>query len=304
MEKSPAHRPVTSLLIILIFGVFILGTLVVVQNREMRRRTERHEQEKMEKEISDAMKNPSALKVLVDQPMLSGITTETGSNIVMVEREFVMQGGPIKITQACDGTVTSKKREGDEPFKHCVGKNVLKFEDGTRTKIIASSIALTDEESPVFDDIQLVGSNTKTPRLIIAYEPNACLTAHIDCPEIGGPTYVKHGWVFNVGDLTVRKIAEYQENTKAPVWNAAGTKALVIQDTCGEGGCIQLAIIGYDLDRDIAKSVTTQEATGGQYADAEMPRPRWESVAWKTNTSFVATMLLKDGTKKAVAGKF
>lgn len=246
----------------------------------------------------DQIQTTTTTPVVVQQPKKT-----QGTSLVVAEKTVVGPRDTMKITQLCDGTVIE-----NGTTKYCLGKNTLMYSDSSRTKTIASETIIEGyQEPPILLGVYVVSSVTDRSRIFISYKTDTCLTSNKGCPEIAVPSdnFVHYNIVFNIGNMTFRQIANYPANGTA-VWNAPGTHALFIKDTCSEGGCNKSGIIGYDLDRDIEKSVTTEQAVGGDYpvAETKMFGAHWKSVMWKSDTQFSATLVNPDSTEKMVNGTF
>lgn len=286
MESHSSHKPVTSLLIILILGVIILGVLVALQNREIHRLSE-------DQKVADEQPSQPATPVAVvpDQP--TGPTQKTGTGLLVHEWTLV----DMKVTHYCDGTLNTI--EGGTNF--CIGKNTLVFSQGTRTKTIATVTATEAQAAPLLLDVAPVESNLGLDRLLVAFSKDSCATTQ-DCGA-GMPTNY-YNYVVNIGDLTIRTITNYPGSGKA-IWNSAGTKALFVTDTCGGAGCSETAVIGYDLDHDTVKAATKEQAVGfieepstsGKYS-------YWSAIHWVTDSKFSATIVGPDGKTKTITGTF
>lgn len=267
-NRSSSHKPVTSLLILLIIGVIILGILVALQNREIHRLAE----------------ESKVLELVAVEPLPAptpSSQSEQGDNLIVSQ---ITVAGKYTITHYCDGSIEHTPFDGTPSY--CLGENTLVFKDGDRIKTITTFTSVNVEGSLQLTNALLVPATNNQERILIAFAQD-------------------HDFVFDIGDFSVRQISNYPSTGDA-IWNSSGTKALVVIYTCGATGCDTEALVGYDLDRDIAKDVTKEKASPKN--TEQLPNgaklPYWSEVKWTSDSKFSATIINPDGVKKVVTGTF
>lgn len=288
-NRSSSHKPATSLLILLILGVIILGILVALQNREIHR-------------LGDE-ERPIVVEP-IPTPVVAVPAPQVGSNLMVAQIAIAEK---YKVTHYCDGQVDkSSNSVGAVPY--CVGTSTLVFTDGDLTKIITTTTSTDVTNTPFLRDAKLIPSNTKERRMIISFSPDICRLASDTEGDCVFEAYNDpHNFIVNIGDLSVRAIKKYPGTSEA-IWNASGTKALFAQVSCHEGGCDRAVLLGYDLDHDVKKAVTKEEAAfNGDLTNDWSLGPEgeyWSEVKWTSDSKFSATIINPGGTKKIVTGTF
>lgn len=285
MSSLPSHKHNTTLLALLIGGVVLLGVLAILQNQEIKRLSS-DETEVVEQQ--NVAQEPAA-----------------GSGDIVAKKTVQGAGFLFDVIHYCDGTVMTNMADGVEPAQFCVGENTLVFKDGLREKIIIAETINSAVRAPVLTDVALVPTESGLKRLLISYGPDACRTTD-DCGAGMPENWVSY--VFNVADLTARPLANYPLSGDG-VWNSNGTKALFVLNACGGAGCSVMQLVGYDLESDTQKPVTTEKAAFRQFEQVpqdidESLLPYWDGAKWTSNTEFSATIVNTNKTKKVIKGTF
>ncbi len=141
--------------------------------------------------------------------------------------------------------------------------------------------------------------------ILIFFFSDSCLTAG-DC-GLGSPDVYA---TFAYSGDRLRALRNYPHRDVVPegglIWNASGTKAIIASDTCGGAGCNEMPLSGYNLLTDRQRTITSLKAVNNQGpADVEgKPLSRWTFVKWINNSTFSATIVYPNGSKKLVSGKF
>lgn len=227
---------------------------------------------------------------------------------VVTEKSIRAGGSDVSIQYLCFGEI----KEGVGEFKgakdvpsYCVGSYELVALIGDSSVSIGSGQATSGKDAPILSKIKAFGP--RESMLLISFKPSCTATG--DC-GLGMPMN-SISFVFSSEDFSSRAISHFPEQG-TPIWNALATKALFIPDTCGGGGCSTLPVLGYDIEKDEERDVTTEVAVGlgedGKPSDAMNVfgdrLPSWKSVEWNGADAFTAIFVDVDGTQKEVKGVF
>ncbi len=191
----------------------------------------------------------------------------------------------------------------EESLVYCVGTNRLVAVDATGSDVVLDSrVSMSINDAPVLLGVERIpGSFT----VLATFMAVPCTFSTDDCGV--GAGLVGANIAYNSLAHTVRSLKNYP-SVGTPVWNNAGTKAVFPVMQIGGAGCDDRAIVGYDLENDIAKNVTTEVACEfdfGNATDVEgNPLPEWGPIFWSSNNVFIAALLQTDGTWDEVEGEF
>jgi hypothetical protein len=283
-----------------VLGLAGLGSFVAYQNSQL-------------KQVSTSMDKLGAkLEDLSQKTSLpaQNSTTSPAENPQQVKAAEEFQtlaqkmADKIQFAHLCKGQTKEVYLFGDErrPVSYCLGENrLVMIEKSAEPKVLQTQNITEDSNAPILIKAETVPSSTI---ILISYAPEPCTTIG-DCGA-GQPTnYVTLAYDQKAGQL--KPITKYPTDG-TPIWNAAGTKAIFIPDTCGGAGCQIIPLIGYDVTRDATQSATTDKAVGakdGQARDvAGKPLPRWGMVKWTSDSDFTAEIVQVDGKITAINGKF
>lgn len=215
--------------------------------------------------------------------------------------QVTSQGKSYRLTQYCQGTLQKSAIEGNSALL-CLGKNQLVFSDGVTNALLKSEMATSTQQAPVLKEPKvLTGDPTKT-RLLVSYAPDTCALTG-DC-VLAPITVMTH--LYTVEDGSFRALSRIPTDGNF-LWNAAGTKAIVTPHACGAKGCVPVALVGYDLEKDTVKTLTTDKAAEAEIAfDTSGKRLSfWKDIRWVNDTSAAATIVSADGkTAKTVTISF
>lgn len=216
--------------------------------------------------------------------------------------QIVKQGKTHRLTHFCQGTVQKGFPDGgDIPF--CLGKNQLVFSDGVTNTLLQSTQVTSPESAPVLRAPELLGGDLSKTRLLLSYLPDLCDTMN-DC-GVGMPEHpVSH--LYTVEEKTVRNLTAYPQSGEL-FWNRSFTKAVVLPHVCGGAGCMNVALLGYDLNKDQIKEVTRSDGAETEIAfDVSGKRlPYWKNITWTNDTTATANVISVDGkSAKTVTMRF
>lgn len=290
-----------------VIGLGVLGYIVATQNSQLTRVAS-----SMNK-LTDKLDALSQQSATVSSPTASssgqslrtastGQATQTPTNEYQTLTQKMV--GQVQFAQLCKGVAKEVYLFGDErrPVSYCLGENQLVvIQKGAESKVLLTQNITGDVNAPILIKVETVPSSNL---VLISYSPEPCTTTG-DC-GVGAPiNYVT--LAYNLKDGTVRAIKKYPSDGQ-PLWNASGTKAIFVPDTCGGAGCQAIPLIGYDLTQDATRSITTDKAVGTQETAARdasgQPLPKWGAIQWKNDSDFVANIIKIDGSTQEVAGKF
>lgn len=290
-----------------VIGLGVLGYIVAAQNSQLTRVAS-----SMSK-LTDKFDVLSQQSATVAAPTASSsgqslrtASTEQPTRAPADEYQTLAQkmAGQIQLAQLCKGEPKEVYLFDDErrPVSYCMGENrLVVIEKAAEPKVLMTQNVTEAAQAPILIKVELVPSSGL---VLISYSPEPCTTTG-DC-GVGTPSnYVT--LAYNPKDGQARPINKYPSDG-IPIWNAAGTKAIFVPDTCGGAGCQVIPLIGYDVTRDATQSVTTDKAVGTKENSAKdasgQPLPRWGAIQWKSDADFVANLIKIDGSTQEVAGKF
>jgi len=238
-------------------------------------------------------------------PATQNVNTET-----IISKKMVMWNeDTFTINHSCIGSVKYGNLYGDtaKQAPYCLGINKLKLADknGIQTQLSENNIT-NAAEAPVLLDAQVV-PGSKEGLVLVAYRAESCTTTN-DCGA-GMPT----NYLSMTINLLTKKPQEIQNfpTTGISHWNADGTKAIFIPETCAGRECNVEPLLGYNVSQDQQNpNLTTEKAAGssskqGQLEDSEGKKlSTWQSITWTTTSKFRATYINKDGATKIIEGSF
>lgn len=186
---------------------------------------------------------------------------------------------------------------------YCVGTNRLVAVDATGSDVVLDSrISTSINDAPVLLSAERI-PNTHT--ILATFLTVPCTFSADDCGV--GAGFVGANLAYNSLAHTVRSLKNYP-SVGTPVWNNAGTKAIFPVVQIGGAGCDDGALMGYDVENDVAQLVTTEIACEFDYGTATdvegNPLPEWGPIFWSSNNAFIAALLQTDGTWDEVKGEF
>jgi len=278
MEKTSSRKPIIGLFILLFLGVIILGLLALLQNREINRLS-------AQKPVAEAQ--------------------------AVVEKTIVTQenfDGKYSITQYCEGTVEDVTYEAyDFTAKNCMGENSLVYSDGIQNKtILTQGFAKEGYYPALFLQADFVSSTKNNAHILVEFRDYAYCFATNKCRH-----GISSGYNYSIDVLsaTTTFLNSFPPGSKidSVYWNPEGTRAVIVESTCMEGGCDKAPLGGYDLEKDEFRTITKEQAVGSvSYTDVDLAAygAHWKSVEWKSDKEFAATLINPDGTKKIIKGTF
>lgn len=216
--------------------------------------------------------------------------------------EVVKKSKAYRLTHFCQGTMQKGAADGgDIPF--CLGKNQLVLSDGVTNTLLQSMVATSSERAPVLRKPALLGGDPARTRLLLSYGPDLCDTMN-DC-GVGMPErFVSH--LYTIEDGSLRTLKAFPDSGEL-YWNPSFTKAVVLPHVCGGAGCLKVALLGYDIEKDQIKEITKVDAAETELAfDVSGKRlPYWKNIAWTNDTTITANIISADGkSAKAVTVRF
>lgn len=210
----------------------------------------------------------------------------------MIAEHSVEKNGVHRFSQRCDATV--QQLEGQN-HSFCVGKNELVYRSPAGVeRVIDTTEAVNPTGAPVFFDATLLSSNAGRADVLINYGMDVCVTDN-NC-GVGMPLrYVSLIMDLNTGSVREVHFPDYGKL----VWNPAGTKAVLVSNTCGGTGCMEEVLRGYDLVKDAIKVLTTDKASDEQGTDIGGRKlSYWSEVFWSNDTTVTATVIAPNGSKR------
>lgn len=302
MMKDRIQSVVLTLAVV---GIIALGVLAKTQNQQLT-------------QIQGTLATLTASKAIIPSTEPTPLIAQIASPKIVKQIPITFNGQAWQFTHTCEGTINTSHFEGTSATDYCIGKNTLTVTDPQGIKHELASAAVAEAaHAPILIDASLVTNNTKTAAtVLISYtdSADACLTTN-DC-GVGMPiNYVAFNYALtNNASSTAMPIQNYPPDGVKVVWNASATKALVINENCGGAGCGVSPLTGYNLLTDTATPITKETAVGtGQtnFPEGNVPfnasgekLPKWDTVQWKTDSDFIATIKNPNGTLKQVTGKF
>lgn len=227
--------------------------------------------------------------------------SESSKFTVVAQRTIKTNAGLLTFIHSCQGKIDALD---DQALPFCVGENKLSFtkDDGKPLEVLKSASS-SAAESPVLMDLQLLASGN----VLVSYAADPCETAD-QCGA--GQPYNHVTAVVDAATGEHRALENYPGRGWAH-WNAIGTKAVFVPDTCTAEGCTAELLHGYDLAKDTFAPVGTEADAGvgtmetvgeggvrPEYVDADgNPLAVWSAnpVEWKDNDSFTAHLTVQNG---------
>jgi hypothetical protein len=220
----------------------------------------------------------------------------------VVNRYQVSQDGrTYRLTQFCQGMMQKSDASSTDALL-CLGKNQLVFSDGVTNALLQSQMVTSTDQAPVLKEpVLLTGTPGKT-RLLISYAPDTCVSLG-DC---GLASLAAMTHVYSIEDGALKSLARIPTDGTF-LWNPASTKAVVTPHACGAKGCEAVSLLGYTLEADTIKTLTTDTAAEAEIAfDANGKRlSYWKNIRWVDNNTVTANIISADGkTAKVVTATF
>ncbi len=285
------------MLILLGVGIVALGVMVTRVDRELADLS--HTLLK----IADDVRMPKSPATARAGDQEAGLLK--GESSKLVSQKALRVGDKVFVfAQRCDGGLDVAAGQ-TEPF--CVGQNQLTLASGNdKPEALDTRQAMSAQAAPVLRSAIFVSSSSGPGTVLLAYGPDTCVTTN-HCGMGRDPLVVTYAYNLAGGAGALRPLNHYPA-TGMSTWNPSGTRAIIVQDTCMEGGCSEAALAGYDLVSDVVQPASTEKAAGsfgGLKTDANGRRVAvWGNVTWKSDTEYSVTMTDAKGKTKAIEGKF
>lgn len=195
---------------------------------------------------------------------------------------------------------------------YCVGTNELVYK-GDDEVIIFSSTSTSADDAPYLKDVIYVEAGASyletQSTYLIGFDVFGCMYSADSCGVGDAFDYRVVNFAFDIATKTTRSIKNYPTWAMEPVWNGAGTKA-ILEPMAGPGDwCEGAPLIGYDLIADEQKKITTEKACSFEFGMnvnrwSEKQMPVWGRVYWTSDTEFEATLLGADKVWSVIKKKF
>ena len=298
-----------ALVIVVILALFVIGENYSPQDS--------NNDQKPENSPSDGVTNPDNLSGpgISDNEAVSAIATSEPSGKVIYWMNINSNNQKYKFEHYCDGFVKLYKNDAnhsglapsDSTYYYCIGRNQLFLNLDGKLSMIKDEIVSDAKDALLFTDIKRLSSGV----VLISYSANACVTVN-NC-GVGMPSnYVTIA--FNLADNTFREIKKYPSRGEA-IWNRSGTKAVFYPETCGGAGCDEGSIVGYNLESDESKDVSSEKAAYDSYncgngkncwADCGSPDSNgclsvWDNLYWLDDDKVSATIISPNGEKQEIS---
>lgn len=215
---------------------------------------------------------------------------------VLQEEQATAGGVFYDVQYRCRGEQKSAEVAGAPVAQavYCVGDAQLAVLNDSGDIVATWKTSVSEDgEAPVLGDITSLGDD----RLLVFFGKDECSTVG-NCGV--GMSYPAGTLVVDIAD---KKIDELENMPGGdPIWNADETKAVIVPETCGGGGCSTAALVGYDLEKDEQRVLTAEAGSNEVNAqDAQGNKlAYWKSVSWKDNDTVEAVLFVPGEDERVI----
>lgn len=215
---------------------------------------------------------------------------------VLVEKQATAGGVFYDVQYRCRGEQKTAEVAGAPVAQavYCVGDAQLAVLNDSGDLVATWKMPVSeDKEAPVLGEITSLGAD----RLLVFFSKDECSTVG-NCGV--GMSYPAGTLVVDIADKKIDELENMPGGV--PIWNSEETKAVMVPETCGGGGCGTAALVGYDVEKDEQKTLTEEKGANEVNAqDAEGNKVAyWQNVTWKDNNTIEAVLRMPDGDEDRI----